>query len=268
MHASETARSAAGVSGRRGVVSAAKQQLLGGEPDRILGCAGQAKRCSSGRCDIAELPSRPALRQRLARKSAILGTLFTFAYDLGGVVRTTANVPHKDETVSTTALLTEEVSKQSVAVRQDALEERLNELVALLSEHDRCCWRVGDLCRILHQRHRLSMASLARRTGYARNRLSELRLTAEAFTPEQRQGRTFQDCLMARRITVGMPQLGLTVVEVVHQIANLPGKRPRQVREHFARLLLKREGLLAGQPDIAGVGQPASVLARRLAGGG
>lgn len=125
-------------------------------------------------------------------------------------------------------------------LHREEIYNKVKELAVLLEEHDQRSWAIGDLCNDLLTRNRVSLSFLARQVGSSKSRLSEFTTTAAQFPAEQRKG-CFQDCLMAKQIYRRMPALNLSLLEIRDRIIRLEGKKPRQIRYHFIRLLLERE---------------------------
>ena len=111
---------------------------------------------------------------------------------------------------------------------------KVDKLSQLIASHDACCWQIGDLVTELVLSHRMPLAVVARKVNYSKPRLSEFSTTARFFKPEQRTA-NFQDCLMARRMFVRFPGLGLTALEIRDQIGAMHGKRPSEIKAYFAR---------------------------------
>ena len=127
---------------------------------------------------------------------------------------------------------------------------KVDRLSRLIAAHDACCWQIGDLVTELVLSHRMPLAVVARKVSYSKPRLSEFSTTARFFKPEHRTA-NFQDCLMARRMFVRFPGLGLTAVEIRDQIAAMHGKRPSEIKAYFARKHAAAEASRATQgPDI------------------
>jgi len=123
----------------------------------------------------------------------------------------------------------------------DQLAAKVERLQRLLNQHDSKCWQVGDLVAAILDKHRVRLGWLSEKVGYQKARLSELALTARAFRPDQRDGYTFQDCLLARRIHRTMPALGMSLLAIRKRIARLKGKRPTQVKAHFIQQLIAKQ---------------------------
>jgi len=120
---------------------------------------------------------------------------------------------------------------------------KVRRLRRLLRRYDRHCWAIGDLVAEFILQHRMRLSEIARRVGYSKARLSELQLTAREFPHHLRGKGTFEDALIARRVWLTIPKLRLdmTVTAVREEVMKLRGKRPRQVKAHFIKMLLERE---------------------------
>lgn len=121
------------------------------------------------------------------------------------------------------------------------IPRKIQKLRVLLKEVDMKLWDIGDMCGDLKEHHRLPLRVVAELTGFSKSRLSELKLTSQAFPPEQRNECTFQDAMMARRVYIKWDHLGMSLVEIRRVINKLHNKRPRQILLHFATILYKRE---------------------------
>ena len=137
------------------------------------------------------------------------------------------------------------VGRREVARREGSQEGRrelatkFRRLTRLLRRYDRHCWKIGDLVADLILRHRLRLGDISRRVGYSKARLSEFHLTAREFPSHLRREGTFEDALIARRIVRTIPQLSMSVTAVREEVMKLRGKRPRQVKAHFIKMLLE-----------------------------
>lgn len=120
-------------------------------------------------------------------------------------------------------------------------DKKIGQLKQLLTEYDRQCWMIADLVIDLIDKHRLSSRQLSEMTGYARNRLSEFRLTAKMFHPNDRGDSNFQNCLMARRVKRWLPRLNMSPVEIRDEIAGMCGKQIPQLKSHFTQLMFKQD---------------------------
>ena len=150
-------------------------------------------------------------------------------------------------------------SNDPVGSLHKKISVKLRRLKKLLRAHDRCSYAIGDLCIDLMDTHRLSLSYICRKTGYSAARISEMHLTARTFPPPQREGFSFQDSLMARRIAKRMRSLTMTPLEIRKEIARLPSKRFRDVRTHFVQKMICRErnkslassvGIIEGSNDL------------------
>jgi DNA modification methylase len=118
---------------------------------------------------------------------------------------------------------------------------KLKRLTELISRHDGVCWEIGDLVTELVQSHRVPLAVISKAVNYSKPRLSEFSVTARFFVPEQRTA-NFQDSLMARRMFVRFPALGMTALDIRDSISRMHGKRPGEIKAYFARLHASAEG--------------------------
>src|SRR5436305_855725 len=122
--------------------------------------------------------------------------------------------------------------------------EKLSVLSRLLAAHDRQCWEIGDLIVALVDSHRVRLGVVAAKVGYSKARLSELSVTARRFPPDERAG-TFQDCLMAHRISSRFSGLDLSLGEIRDQITQMNGKRPNAIKTYFMNLRFMKYVLMA-----------------------
>jgi hypothetical protein len=139
---------------------------------------------------------------------------------------------------------------------------KLRTLSAMLQRHDKHCWAIGDVVADLVARHRLRLGVIAKKAGYSKARLSEFHLTARTFIAEQRCEGNFYDALMARRIWKAMPRLAMTPLAIRAEIMKLRGKRPRQIRAHFVKILLRREKHEALAKGVEFEGRAGSMINR------
>jgi len=117
---------------------------------------------------------------------------------------------------------------------------KLDRLVELLTAHDQHCWDIGDLVNQLVQSHRVPLSSVCKKVSYSKSHLSELAATARFFPPDERTA-NFQDSLLARRVFVRFPAIGMPITEIRDLIAKMQGKRPGEVKAYFMHLLTERQ---------------------------
>jgi hypothetical protein len=135
------------------------------------------------------------------------------------------------------------------------IDEKVRRLAELLKEHDRNCWKIGDLVAELLNRHRCSLGMLAQFTGRSKSRLSECHLNAVAFAPHQRERCTFEECNIARRIKRRFRTLDMTLLEIRDEIRRLGLRRHKTARAYFVRILTTQE-------ENASVAESAQVAAQ------
>lgn len=145
------------------------------------------------------------------------------------------------------------VRRRGVSKSANAKLDRLSEL---LVAHDRHCWDIGDLVNQLVQSHRVPLSVVGKKVSYSKSHLSELAATARSFPPVERTA-NFQDSLLARRVFVRFPAIGMSIAEIRDEIAGMQGKRPGAVKAHFMRRLTEKERRCAASEFERG--QPAAM---------
>ena len=119
--------------------------------------------------------------------------------------------------------------------------EKLDQLGELLDRQEQNVWAIGDCLIPLVDSHRIPLKVIAKHTGFSRSRLCEWRLTAKVFAPSQRDGFSFQDCLLARLISERFKTLNTSLLEVRDEIKRLRITRIADAKNHFIQRMLSQQ---------------------------